>query len=155
MRSLRFRPASSQVLSETLDGEAVVINLETGLYYALDPTATEIWDAARAGESRAAIATALASRYSAAPGEIEAAVDDLLAELEAEHLLVAIDGAEAAPFAPRALSSSGDAPAPFARPSLSRFDDIQELLLLDPIHEVDEGGWPEARRDGSGTSDRR
>jgi hypothetical protein len=25
---------------------------------------------------------------------------------------------------------------------LSRFDDMQEMLLLDPIHDVAETGWP-------------
>jgi hypothetical protein len=32
---------------------------------------------------------------------------------------------------------------PFEPPILERFDDMQELLLLDPVHEVsDEEGWP-------------
>ena len=25
---------------------------------------------------------------------------------------------------------------------MEKYDDMQELLLLDPIHEVDEAGWP-------------
>jgi hypothetical protein len=27
-------------------------------------------------------------------------------------------------------------------PAIERFDDLEELLVLDPIHEVDEAGWP-------------
>jgi hypothetical protein len=38
-------------------------------------------------------------------------------------------------------------PPPEAKPtfkelSLRTFTDLQELLLLDPIHDVDEVGWP-------------
>ncbi len=30
-------------------------------------------------------------------------------------------------------------------PALTRYDDLDDLLLLDPIHEVDDAGWPIAR----------
>jgi len=31
---------------------------------------------------------------------------------------------------------------PFTKPELHKFTDMQDLLLFDPIHEVDESGWP-------------
>ncbi len=34
---------------------------------------------------------------------------------------------------------------PYAPPALETYTDMQELLLLDPIHDVDETGWPAAR----------
>jgi hypothetical protein len=30
----------------------------------------------------------------------------------------------------------------FTHPQLQKYTDMQELLLLDPIHEVEESGWP-------------
>jgi hypothetical protein len=35
----------------------------------------------------------------------------------------------------------------FEPPILRTFEDMQDLLLLDPIHEVDEMGWPNAKKD--------
>ncbi len=35
----------------------------------------------------------------------------------------------------------------YATPTLSKYTDMEELLLLDPIHEVDAQGWPIARDD--------
>jgi hypothetical protein len=32
-----------------------------------------------------------------------------------------------------------------AAPVLEKYTDMQELLLLDPIHDVEEAGWPKAR----------
>jgi hypothetical protein len=29
-------------------------------------------------------------------------------------------------------------------PALEKFTDMQDLILLDPVHEVDERGWPHA-----------
>jgi hypothetical protein len=33
---------------------------------------------------------------------------------------------------------------------LERYTDMQELLLLDPIHDVDESGWPHRKVPGKG-----
>ena len=40
---MRLRVNRPTVISETIDGEAVVINLDSGHYYSLDGTAGEIW----------------------------------------------------------------------------------------------------------------
>jgi len=31
---------------------------------------------------------------------------------------------------------------PFVAPVLERYEDMQDFLLVDPIHEVDDSGWP-------------
>ena len=33
-------------------------------------------------------------------------------------------------------------PMAFEKPVIEKFSDMQEMLLLDPIHEVSEMGWP-------------
>jgi hypothetical protein len=33
----------------------------------------------------------------------------------------------------------------FVTPCLQKYTDMEELLLIDPIHEIDEVGWPSAR----------
>jgi len=38
-------------------------------------------------------------------------------------------------------------PLEYAPPSLDKYDDLKDLLLLDPIHEVAETGWPTGRTD--------
>jgi hypothetical protein len=35
---------------------------------------------------------------------------------------------------------------PFDEPVLEKFEDMQDLILLDPVFEVDEAGWPSARQ---------
>ena len=35
----------------------------------------------------------------------------------------------------------------FEAPILHKYTDMQDLLLLDPIHEVDEAGWPSVKPD--------
>jgi hypothetical protein len=37
-------------------------------------------------------------------------------------------------------------PSGFEPPVLEKFTDMQDLILLDPVHEVDERGWPHVPR---------
>ena len=30
----------------------------------------------------------------------------------------------------------------FVAPALTRYTDVKDLLVLDPVHDVDEMGWP-------------
>jgi hypothetical protein len=47
-----------------------------------------------------------------------------------------------APAAPPSMAPDGELPA------LEAFNDMKDLLLLDPVHEVDEQqGWPKAQAD--------
>jgi hypothetical protein len=33
-------------------------------------------------------------------------------------------------------------PAPFQPPLFEKFTDMEAMLLLDPVHDVDDEGWP-------------
>ena len=118
-------------------GEVVIINLDTGCYFSLDPLAPQIWDAVAAGGATAEeIARALAAAYGIPVDDAGVTLPPFLERLSAEGLVVATLGPKGAPLAfPKVSDRLG-------APPLSRFDDIQDLLLLDPIHEVEEAGWP-------------
>lgn len=108
------RPAS-HVISDALEGDRIVIDIQTGAYYTLTAQAAELWSQA------------------SDHGEVADVADPVLARLVAEGLLVA------------------EAAAPAAEPSpteaaFTRYNDMEELLLVDPIHEVDNEGWPVFKR---------
>jgi len=70
----------------------------------------------------------------------EQAVIKFIQEILAEDLIVPDAGASTQPPKPDAALSP--VRKPFALPVLHKYTDMQELLLIDPIHEVDETGWP-------------
>ncbi|MGD0198630.1 MAG: PqqD family protein [Solirubrobacteraceae bacterium] len=130
-------PRRPDVLDETFDGEAVLVNMRTGRYYALDATATEVWELIAAGVGTAAdLVAALSRQRTLPPAEVAAGLRPFIERLAAESLIVGDSMAleEAPPSTPSGA---------FA-PSLQVFTDMEDLLLLDPIHEVDlDGtGWP-------------
>lgn len=136
----RYRINQPAVISEVIDGEAIVVNLDSGAYYSMRDSACVVWEIFTQQLPLSAVVAQMVSRYAGAPGDIEAGVKAYLAELLQEQLLVGVEGAP--DVAPPSAVSAGDDRLPFAPPVLEKFTDMADLLLLDPIHEVDEAGWP-------------
>ena len=146
MKAARFRIKSPPVVAETLDGEATIVDLESGTYYALNESGTFIWDELKAGSPAGAVAEGLATHYGIDADTSRQAVEGLTSQLLERKLIAPL--AEGDARGADAASGNGSAQSPAARnggysdPVLSTFTDMQELLLLDPVHEVDEAGWP-------------
>ena len=146
MADLRFRANTPDVMHETIDGEVIAINLVSGNYYSFRETGAEIWalidelDALSVDE----LAHALALRYASPPSEIESAVARFLEELVAEGLVARAEGqAESRREPPE--QPTGVPTQVFPPPRVEKYTDMQDLVLLDPVHQVDDTGWPRAR----------
>ena len=137
----RFRVNSPNVIHETIEGEVILIDLKTGTYYSLRDAGAAVWQAIERGAGEDDIAAELRSRYEASESEIHDAVRRLLAELEREGLIRAADG-EGDRTARPVVSDNGSVPVPFQAPKLEKHTDMQDLILLDPVHEVGAEGWP-------------
>jgi Coenzyme PQQ synthesis protein D (PqqD) len=141
---MRYRPNDPQVINETIDGEAVMINLATGSYYSLDRTGSDVWALVSASLPVDDIVEEIGRRYDGDAADIRRGVESLLAELAAEELVV--PAGEGDPLGTR--PDLDETPAPrtrFGAPRLEKFTDMQDLILLDPVHEVSAQGWPHQR----------
>jgi hypothetical protein len=134
---------SPWVTHERLDDEVIAINLETGAYYALDGVAADCWALVAAGSSIDDAIGTLCERYEVDAGRARADVDDFVAELQRERLVIDADDGVVSQLALPATTGR----RAYAPPAVQKYDDLEDLLLLDPIHEVDEAGWPVARAD--------
>jgi hypothetical protein len=141
---MRYRVNAPEVIAETVGEETMVVNLGTGHYFNLQGTAVDVWEGIERAEPLDAIVHQLELRFEAAAGEIESAVSELVRELEEAALIAPAAADDAvAPGAPAARTAEG-ARAPFTKPQLAKFTDMQDIILLDPVHEVDPRGWPHA-----------
>jgi hypothetical protein len=121
---------NSEVVTTELEDGAVLLNLQTGLYYSLNGSAAEIWRGLPAAEGPETLAGRLRERFDVEPERAAAAVGTLVAELEREQLVVRGHGGEG-----RRTPSPSGAEAPtaagreqFAEPELIKHDE--------PLHEV-------------------
>jgi hypothetical protein len=141
-----FRANTPHVVHEIIDGEAILVNMQTGRYYSAGEVGAVVWGLIEAGTPVPAIVERVATRYRGTREEIAAGLQPFFAELEREGLIVPHDGAGVdANGAPPAGAPSVQ--APFVAPALRTYTDMEDLLLLDPIHDVDETGWPNRAKD--------
>jgi hypothetical protein len=111
--------------SELEDG-AVLLNMETRLYYSLNQTGLELWNAIDAAEGPEQVARRLTGAFEIEERAALGAVSRFVGELQREGLVVASDGAPAAPT-PEAVEEGGPRRA-FQEPQLIKHDE--------PLHEV-------------------
>ena len=142
LNSVHFKINSPDVINETIEGESVIINLNSGFYYSLDHVGAEIWESLVQQLSVEAITANLIHRYEASADEIKKAVSELINQLSEEELIVPMPEQELIRTGVSNAAEQSSEPEPFKKPVLNKFGDMQDLLLLDPIHEVDEAGWP-------------
>ncbi len=143
-----FKVSHAQIVQETFDDEVVVVNLGAGTYYSLGNSGADIWNSALNGDNVEQIIVTLVSRYDAPRDAIENATLAFLQQLQEEELLASFEYSNSETDAAKnsaAASSNATTRAPFAAPDLQKFTDMQALLMLDPIHEVDEAGWPNVK----------
>lgn len=81
----------ADVLMTEADGEAVLLNLESGQYYSLDGVGTRMWRLlAEHGQIEAAI-QALLQEYDVAEAALRQDVQELVQTLASERLLQLVD----------------------------------------------------------------
>lgn len=125
------------VVAEIFDTEVVVINLERGTYYSLTGAARHLWPLLDGRLDAAGVAGALAA-LGADWAAAEAALAGFVQELLAEGLIRVEEGGASSPAAP----AGGPAPA-YEPARLEKFTDMEELIALDPVHDVSGAqGWP-------------
>ncbi len=142
--SERFRINEPNVIQETIEGEAVIVSLTTGNYYSLDKVGAHVWGNIEGRKTVGEIVESICGQYRGDLNKISLSVEQLINELIKEELVVAdlSNTGEVMPNSNIKQSEGQGDRLEFEVPVLKKYSDMQDLLLLDPIHEVDEAGWP-------------
>src|SRR6185369_18946 len=92
MENQRFRINTPTVTHETIDGEAVIINLDSGNYYSLVEVGSFIWGLVDRGASANEVQTLVLQTYQGNSADVDRGVQELLAQLQQENLIVPVNG---------------------------------------------------------------
>ena len=140
--STSFRIDEEKVAHETMDGEVMIIQHPTGIYFATQGSGATVWNALISGAPLGVVIDRVATHHGVDRDAVAADVAGLAAQFEEESLLV------------RAPATAGTIDLPnhtadtsWTRPTLDRYTDMVDLLEFDPIHEVDPSGWPNVTND--------
>jgi hypothetical protein len=140
MSDFRYQIPEGKVAHELIDGEVIVLQFDTGFYFSMSSGAAQVWQWIAEGASWGQIRGA----YEPLAPEQAAALDAFGERLAQENLVAKAEGATAS--TPN-LPSGG---VRFEPPTMEKYGDMQDLLLADPIHEVDAEGWPKPAEEPGG-----
>ncbi len=145
VNATRYRINSPTVIFEAFEDESVIIHFASGNYFSVDSTGDEIWKLIVSGASSAEVTEILSRRYDGKTGNVETAVAEFIDELLKENLIVLDVSSSDRKHSGTASSETSSVKKPFCAPVLNKYSDMQGLLVLDPIHEVDDTGWPNVK----------
>jgi hypothetical protein len=125
----RLRLNEEEVAAKVIDGEAIIINLATGVYYSMDKVGALVWDVLQGGHSLEEAIVAITGQYDVSPEQAELNVRELVQELVQENLLRPSDNGITAD-APGTIEQQEK--MPYETPKLNIYRDMGDLLALDP-----------------------
>lgn len=118
------------------DGIAIVINSETGIYYGMNALGTNVFENVAKGVAIEKIAGALKA-IAGAPQDMEARLSAFVGQLKEKEIVIeSADSSEAVNIDENVAKEDEFVLL------VDEYNDAQEMLLADPIHEVkEETGW--------------
>jgi hypothetical protein len=125
------RPA---IVDDRIDDEVIAMDTVTGNYFSMEGTAAAVWACLAAGCEEANLVQALTKASGKPEVEVREGVRAFLDDLLSNRLVEEAESVFPPPFLADRVA--------FDPPVLNRYTDMQDFLLLDPLHEVDDAGWP-------------
>jgi len=135
MQEESYRINSPGVIHDEIDGEVVIVDLNIGHYFRINKTSSQLWKLIIEGNSLNQILAFCENR-----NELKLDINDIVQNLL--NLQIICGTTE--------QSNPLDALPTwkYTKFEIEKFTDLEDILGLDPIHEVDvEKGWPNKQND--------
>lgn len=131
-----YKLNEQEIFYDVAEGQAIIINSLNGCYYSLNMLSSKVFEDIIAGYSAADIEKAL-KEISGRDFNVSAFVEKLVSE----NIILESDEENS-----DELKYNNEIFADGYNLELTKFDDMQDLLLSDPVHDADPNvGWPKIK----------
>jgi len=136
-----YKP-NENLIYEKMEGEVIALDMQSGTYYSMQKMAGFVWSLLENEHTVKDIIAFINQNY---------IVDDQLMAIEVKGF---VESLIAANLIKEQVASNKDTKEKvsitnkgYNKPLLETYTDVQDLLTIDPIHDVDEMGWPMPKKD--------
>ena len=136
--NMRYAKFDNNILSDVFGEEVVLVNLDSGMYYSLRGSATQIWIRLFNQYTLIEILADLIQIYQVTENQLVDDINLFVTQLLELKIIKTATDAERK----KIDFISKDVLIDYSTPVVEIFSDMQEILLLDPVHDVDKSGWP-------------
>jgi hypothetical protein len=136
----RYQINEIDIAASVIEGEAVMINLATGVYYSMEETGAYVWELLEKHHNIVEIANELSRNYQVSSDEAEKDLSDLIKELINENLILVSDSEPVTQLSKKTVSERDT----YRSPELNIYRDMSDMLALDPpmpgLSQIPRGG---------------
>lgn len=136
---------SQRIIHENLDGEQVLIDLVSGNYFSFSRVGVAVWDLLEKQLDRETIVSVMAKHYPGDEQSVTQHVSKFIDDLVQEEIIV--PAPQGCPADEISVAKTAGETLEFEPPVLNKYTDMNELLLVDPIHDVSASGWPHQKHE--------
>lgn len=137
---MNYQIDPTKAIYDVIDNDIVIINLDNGNYYNLTSVSVLIWKNLIKGATEQKILDSIESEYDVKLNKAKNDLSAFLKNLLTEKLIINAD--ESTIVGDDSQPNKEAIKQEYSPPELETFSDMQDFLLVDPIHEVDENGLP-------------
>ena len=131
-----FKLNEEKMFYDMAEGQAIVINFTTGMYYGTSSLGSAVLDSLLAGASAEAVCKAIQT-LPGCPADIQEQLNAFIGQLLGKEIIVHSESTGADCAIDASALTDG-----FVL-TVDEFAEVQDLILADPVHDVDvEQGWP-------------
>jgi hypothetical protein len=123
-----------RLIADVFDEDVIIANLDTGTYYSLSGVAAQILGALPFQDS-SKVFNEIASKFQEKSIEIVIELNECFKNMQDEEVIIVVDSEG------KSKKVTLKEPLKYIKSEFLTYTDLQELLLLDPIHEIDEDEW--------------
>ncbi len=135
------------IVHETIDGETILMDLRSGNYFSIEKSGAVIWEILiQTANVDTLIQKAGELSNPGQSAQVRSDIQNFVEKLLSEDLIREAERNEAPEITEEMLNSLKRAVTAMEALEVNKYSDMQEMLLLDPIHDVDEKGWPEPKK---------
>jgi len=136
------------IVHETIDGETILMDLRSGNYFSIEKSGAVLWEIlVQTGDVDALLKKSEELGDPKKSNQIQTDIKKFVSKLMEEGLIVEAESKDKSEITGEMLNSFKKAVTATDTLEVNKYSDMQEMLLLDPIHDVDEKGWPEPKKE--------
>lgn len=122
-------PNKEEITAKIIDGEAIIINISTGVYYSMDNVGAALWNMIEKEYTLQECITEIVNQYDVTNETAKTDAERLASDLLKENLVATLDNENHHGAKPELVQNPK---SPYESPKLNIYRDMEELLALDP-----------------------
>ena len=124
------------------------MDLRSGNYFSIEKSGAILWEIlAKTGDVDALLKKSEELVDPEKLNQIQTDIKNFVNKLMEEGLIVEAESQDKSEITEQMLNSYKKVVTATDTLEVNKYSDMQEMLLLDPIHDVDDQGWPEPKKE--------